>query len=214
MKKRKSNNPNINLAAIRQKESKFLNFEFNQLVNSQLIIESFNIFDEDRTEDLDRREFKKLMYALGSELDDKAINELYTKVDTDKSGTIDLNEFYSMMLSHNFNKNTPVNYILEQCFDLFDKDNDGFICKNDIKQVGDEFEDFTSMDEIDVLIKIVKEFAKEEGILDNFEDSRISKEEFVNLLVKMQFITEKKKKSSSTTLSNMNNTNTNVDNNV
>jgi len=50
--------------------------------------------------------------------------------------------------------------------------------------------------------------------LDNFEDSRISKEEFVNLLVKMQFITEKKKKSSSTTLSNMNNTNTNVDNNV
>jgi calmodulin len=194
MKKRKSNNPNINLAAFRLKESKFLNYEFNNLVNSQLIIESFNIFDEDRTSDLDRKEFKKLMYALGSELDDKAINDLYNKVDADKSGTIDLNEFNSMMLSHNFNRNTPINYILEQCFDLFDKDNDGFIDTNDFQKVGDEFEDFTKFEDIEILIKIIKEFAKEEGMFDNLEDTRVSKEEFINMLIKMQFITEKKKK--------------------
>ena len=39
------------------------------------------------------------------------------------------------MLSHNFNKNTPVNYILEQCFDLFDKDNDGFITIKELATV-------------------------------------------------------------------------------
>jgi Ca2+-binding EF-hand superfamily protein len=208
MRKRKSHNPNSNLAAIRLKESKFLNYEFNSLVNSQLIIESFNIFDEDRTADLDRKEFRKLMYALGSDLDDREINDLYNIVDVDKSGTIDLSEFNSMMLTHNFNKNTPINYILEQCFDLFDKDNDGFIDKNDFQIVGEEFEDLTKHEEIDILFKIIKEFAMMEGIFDHLEDPRISKEEFINMLIKMQFVTEKKRKNS---LQNINKVENNSD---
>lgn len=188
-KKAKANQYNRNVMPISD-DPAFKNFEFNPLVNSQLIIESFNIFDENRTDDLDRREFKKLMIALGSDMDDKQINELYNKVDTDKSGTIDLNEFNSMMLTHNFNKNTPVQYILEKCFDLYDKDNDGFIDKFDMQKVGDEFEDFTKIDELDILIRLIKEFAIEENILSNNDESKISKEEFLNAMIKIQFVRE------------------------
>ena len=187
----------------------YKNFEFNPLVNSQLIIESFNIFDENRTDDLDRKEFKKLMLAIGSNMDDKTINELYNKVDTDRSGTIDLNEFNSMMLNYNFNKDTPVHYILEKCFEAYDKDLDGFIDKNDLKKVGDEFEDFTKIEDLDILIRLIKEMAIEENITANKDETKISKEEFINGMIKLRFVQEIKRDKTEdfefkTSVSNMN----------
>jgi len=174
-------------------DPQFKNYEFNPLVNSELIIESFKIFDENRTDDLDRKEFKKLMIALGSDKTDKQINELYNKVDTDKSGTIDLNEFNSMMLNEHFNKNTPVKYILEKCFDLYDKDNDGFIDTADLQKVGDEFEDYTQIEELMVLISLIKEFAEEAGLPPSSTKNKITKEEFINCMIKLQFIREMQK---------------------
>lgn len=168
----------------------FKKYEFNPLVNSELIIESFKIFDENRTDDLDRKEFKKLMIALGSDMDDRAINELYNKVDADKSGTIDLNEFNSMMINHNFNKNTPVQYVLEKCFDLYDKDNDGYIDTFDLQKVGDEFEEYTTSEDLLVLIKLIKEFSKEACLPPSDEPDKISKDEFINAMIKLQFIKE------------------------
>lgn len=168
----------------------FKKYEFNTLVNSELIIESFKIFDENRTDDLDRQEFKKLMIALGSDIDDKQINELYNKVDSDKSGTIDLNEFNSMMINHNFNKNTPVQYVLEKCFDLYDKDNDGYIDMFDLQKVGDEFEEFSASEDLELLVKLVKDFAMEAGLPPNDEPNKINKEEFINAMIKLQFVKE------------------------
>lgn len=170
----------------------FKNYKFNNLVNSQLIIEAFNIFDADRTNDLDKREFKKLLSSLGKELSDRKLNELYTLVDQDKSGTIDLNEFHTMMIDEkNFNVETPVRLILERCFDAYDRDCDGFIDKNDLKTIGDEFEDYSKDEELEVLVQIIKNFAEERNVKDNLGNKdKISKEEFINAMVKMQFVTE------------------------
>jgi len=168
------------------------NYKFNELVNSQLVIEAFNIFDADRTNDLDKREFKKLLSSLGKEYSDRKLGELYNIVDSDKSGTVDLNEFHNMMIEQgNFNIETPVRLILERCFDCYDRDCDGFIDNTDLKITGDEFEDFVNTDELEVLVQIIKDFAQQSNINGNLHNkSKISKEEFVNALVKMQFVTE------------------------
>ncbi len=187
MNRRKSKLPSYSIVS---EDPLFKNYEFNPLVNSQLIIESFKIFDENRTDDLDKKEFKKLMTALGSEKTDREINDLYIKIDTDKSGTIDLNEFNSMMLNEHFNKNTPVQYILEKCFDLYDKDNDGYIDCNDLQKVGDEFEEFTQAEELAILISLIKEFSIEANIQNKDQPNKISKDEFINCMIKMQFIKE------------------------
>jgi Ca2+-binding EF-hand superfamily protein len=170
----------------------FKNYKFNDLVNSQLVIEAFNIFDTDRTNDLDKREFKKLLSSLGKEYSDRKLGELYNIVDSDKSGTVDLNEFHSMMIEQGtFNIETPVRLILERCFDCYDRDCDGFIDNSDIKIAGDEFEDFINTDELEVLVQIIKDFAAQSNIDGNLHNkSKISKEEFVNAMVKMQFVTE------------------------
>lgn len=170
----------------------FKNYKFNNLVNSQLILEAFNIFDADRTNDLDKKEFKKLLISLGKEYSDRKLTELYNLVDQDKSGTIDLNEFHTMMIEQgNFNVETPVRLILERCFDNYDRDCDGFIDKSDLKIIGDEFEDYTNDEELEVLVQLIKDFSEESNIFNNNQNKgKISKEEFVNAMVKMQFVTE------------------------
>lgn len=170
----------------------FKNYKFNSIVNSQLIIEAFNIFDADRTNDLDKREFKKLLSSLGKEYSERKLNDLYSHVDQDKSGTIDLNEFHTMMIEQgNFNVETPVRLILERCFDSYDRDCDGFIDKNDLKIIGDEFEDYTNEVELELLVHLLKNFAEERNVKDNLHnEGKISKEEFVNAMFKMQFVTE------------------------
>jgi len=189
MKRRKS----IRYAVQEEVEDlSFKNYQFNNLVNSQLIIEAFNIFDADRTDDLDKREFKKLMSSLGKEYSDKKLSELYRIVDTDKSGTIDMNEFHTMMIDQGeFNVETPVRLILERCFDCYDRDSDGFIDISDLKTIGDEFEDYIPNEELEVLMQIIKNFAEEMKINDNLHNSSsISKKEFVNAMVKLKFVTE------------------------
>lgn len=171
----------------------FKKYELNFILKNFMIKEAFQMFDSDGSGEIDPKEFKKLVMSLGIEVDDKKIYALYKEIDTNRSGTIDLQEFTAMMIKYEFNRDSPVEQHLENTFNLYDKNGDGIIDRDDLKKVGDEFDYYLPNEDIDILLKIIKIMADESKITHGQDLEKVSKEEFVNVLMKFNFLTEVKK---------------------
>ncbi len=149
------------------------------------------MFDADGSGEIDTGEFEKLVISLGIELDKNKIRDLYKEIDSNRSGTIDLVEFTEMMIRYQFNKDNPIEFHLENTFNNYDINCDGFIDKNDLMRVSKELDEpNTNIDEMDLLIKVMKMFAVRDGIKGNNDSDKVSREEFVNALNRLHFIEE------------------------
>jgi calmodulin len=172
----------------------FKNYELDDAIKTNMIKDAFKMFDQDGSRTIDLREFKKLVISLGIELDDKKITNLYKEIDIDGNGVIDLEEFTNMMMKYQFGRDSAIELHLENCFSLYDKNGDGFIDVDDFKKAADELEEIFSVEDIDLLIKIIKVISKEKNIQGSEENiNKISKEEFINALCRFEFIHEVKK---------------------
>ena len=89
-------------------EIDFGEVEINNLIRDFMIREAFNMFDEDHSGDIDKREFSKLVATLGLEISEKKANEMMREMDKDGSGSIDYEEFYLMMSKFQFGKESPI----------------------------------------------------------------------------------------------------------
>ncbi|KAG0282230.1 hypothetical protein BGZ96_000724 [Linnemannia gamsii] len=58
--------------------------------------ESFNTFDRNNDGTISRRELHSLLHTVGHKVNAQGLENLLTKYDTDKSGTIDFKEFLSL----------------------------------------------------------------------------------------------------------------------
>jgi Ca2+-binding EF-hand superfamily protein len=171
----------------------FKNLDVSPLIKNYMIREAFNMFDENESGDIDRKEFKKLILTLGLEINDKKIYELMREIDKDGSGTIDIEEFAKMMNKYQFSKDSPIGEHLESTFNLYDKDGDGYISSKDIQKVGEELDGIAfGGEEADLLISLCKHFSKSKDIKQN-DNPNISKEEFINMLLCVNFLEELKK---------------------
>jgi Ca2+-binding EF-hand superfamily protein len=159
-------------------------------IRQAIIREAFKMFDTDGSCEIDAKEFKKLVKSLGLEMNNKRIKDLMKRIDINGSGTIDMEEFTAMMLSYQFNKESPVEAHLENAFNLYDKDQNGIISQDDLLKVSQELEDILTMEEANLLISFAKNLGKE--LKQNEKSSGITKEEFYNLLVKLGFLVEMK----------------------
>jgi Ca2+-binding EF-hand superfamily protein len=158
-------------------------------IRQAIIREAFKMFDADGSCEIDAKEFKKLVKSLGLEMNNKKIKELMKKIDVNGSGTIDMEEFTQMMLSYQFNKESPVEAHLENAFNLYDKDQDGIISQEDLIKVSQELEDILALEEANLLISFAKNLGKELKKEERVSNG-ITKEEFYNLLVKLGFLIE------------------------
>ena len=166
-------------------------YQLNNIVKTTMIKEAFIMFDSDNSGEIDTGEFEKLVTNLGIELDKNKIRELYKEIDSNRSGTIDLVEFTEMMMRYQFNKDYPIEYHLENTFNNYDMNCDGFIDKHDLMKVSKELEEHnTSLDDMELLIRVMKMFSLKEGIKGNSDPEKISREEFINALCKLHFIEE------------------------
>lgn len=172
-------------------DKEFLEVDLNPLIKNYMIKEAFKMFDENDSGDIDKKEFKKLILTLGLEMDDKKINEMMREIDKDGSGTIDIEEFTKMMTRYQFSKDSPISQHLENAFNLYDKDGDGYISAKDIQKVGEEMDGVFAQEEADLLVSLCKHFAKNSNVKQN-ERGNISKEEFINMLLSVNFIEELK----------------------
>ncbi len=167
----------------------FIEVDVAKIVKDYMIKEAFNTFDDDKSGDIDKKEFRKAITTLGLEVDEKKIMEMMRELDKDRSGTIEFEEFRNMMSKHQFSKDSPIPQHLESAFNLYDKDSDGYISVKDIQKVWEDFDGVSNVEEAELIVSMCKHFAKSKGVKHN-DKPGISKEEFINFLLCINFIEE------------------------
>jgi centrin-1 len=169
------------------------NFELHKDIIEAIIREAFQMFDEDGSGEIDMREFRKVIRSLGFNLNNQKIAELMQKIAKNHSGIISLEEFTEMMLTQYMNEDSPVNLHLENTFNLYDKDQDGIISREDLLKVSKEVEDILESEEALMIINFTKILCKQFDCGDNLIEG-INKEEFIMLLYNLGFLEDKNAK--------------------
>ena len=131
--------------------------------------EAFNVFDKDNDGSITIKELRTAMRSLGYNPSAEELQDLIREYDKDDSGTIELNEFMKLM-TNKIKEQEEVNQLIEM-FEVFDRNGDGLLSKDEIKNL------FDSINE-EISDEILEEFIKEAD-LDN--DGKINFQEFVNL---------------------------------
>merc|ERR1719161_2916489 len=112
----------------------------------QEIKEAFDLFDTDGSGNIDAKELKVAMRALGFEPKKEEIQKMISDGDDDGSGTIEYEEFLKMM-AHKILNRDPKDEMLK-AFRLFDDDETGAVTFKNLKRVCRETNQSLSDDEI------------------------------------------------------------------
>ena len=138
----------------------------------QEIKEAFDLFDTDGSGNIDQKELKVAMRALGFEPKTAEIKKMIQDVDKDGSGVIDYNEFCDMMTAKMAERDPKEE--MAKAFRLFDDDNTNKISFKNLKRVAKELGENMTDDEIQEMI----DEADRDG------DGEISEEEFYRIMRK------------------------------
>merc|ERR1712060_203695 len=134
--------------------------------------EAFDLFDTDGSGNIDSKELKVAMRALGFEPKREEIKKLISEVDKDGSGVIDFPEFLDMMTAKMAERDPREEMM--KAFRLFDDDETGKISFKNLKRVAKELGENMTDDEIQEMI----EEADRDG------DGEISEDEFMRIMRK------------------------------
>ena len=215
---RRSRKRSVQKSMINSEDTEYIDYEINSTMKAYMIKEAFNMFDTDKSSEIDLKEFKKLVISLEMETDDKKIIELYKEIDTNRSGTIDLSEFTTMMLRYQLNKDSPIELHIENTFSLYDKNGDGYIDAEDIRIVSEELEEsygsVMNDEEITSFITILKGLAEfgnnnnndNNNVINSSakENKGISREEFSKILISSNFLQKIEKEENNEVLNALN----------
>merc|ERR1712062_290609 len=102
----------------------------------QEIREAFDLFDADGSGTIYAKELKVAMRALGFEPKKEEIKKLIAEIDKESTGTIDFNDFLTLM-THKMSEKDSREEILK-AFRLFDDDESGKISFRNLKRVAKE----------------------------------------------------------------------------
>lgn len=184
MKSNKTENERLKAKSTIAEDVIFKKKELSSDMMHIIITEAFRMFDTDKSGAIDFKEFKKLVRSLVVDMPTRKIKELMRKIDKNGSGNIDEIEFRDMMLTNQFSKDAPISIHLENTFNLYDKDNDGFISHDDLLKVSMELQETLSYEEANTLINISKSISKKVGK----DDRGMDREEFISLLTRVKFL--------------------------
>lgn len=103
----------------------------------QDIKDTFNLLDTDSDGRLTKSELTTLLRYTGSLKSEAEMDDLLAPIDTDHNGSIDYNEFKKFIIEKNILKSLAdeVCYEMQDAFNIFDKNGDGYIDKNELKRV-------------------------------------------------------------------------------
>eukprot|EP00483_Globobulimina_turgida_P005108 UN05118 len=141
---------------------------------------AFNLFDKDQNGVIDLDELQTVLKTLGQNIGKQEIEDMIASVDQDDDGKIDFDEFITMMENRMFLPSNTFEY--QDAFKFFDKNGDGFIDFNELKDVllslGEEFTNQDIQDMIDEA--------------DTTGNGKVEFDEFINMMPSnMQFNFEK-----------------------
>lgn len=146
------------------------------------LIDVFNSLDTNNDGELSFEEFQNGVSQLKKETAEE-IMKVFNKLDADKNGSIEYTEFIAASMTQKMYLKEEKIY---QAFKLFDKNGDGFITQDEIKEVlGSKFlflneieEEFVAGKSGDIWEELVKE-------ADTNGDGVIDYNEFITLMSKM-----------------------------
>lgn len=133
--------------------------------------EAFQIFDKDGDNLITTKELGTVMRSLGQNLSEDELKDMIEEVDKDKSGTIDFQEFLSLMALKM--KETDIEEELIEAFKVFDRDGNGLISAHELRFVMSTSGESLSEEDIEEMIRE----ADENG------DGYIDYEEFVRMMM-------------------------------
>ncbi len=172
------------------------NIDINPLILDLMIRETFAMFDENNSGDIDKTEFSKLTEALGLEINEKRQNEMMKDLDKEGNGCIGYEDFVGLMSKLQFgNAETH----LETAFNEYDKDMDGEVGLDDLLKVSEELDEVPmSKSDAELMIAFFKYFSQEklqdnedEINLDEINSVNITKKEFITTLTRINFLEHK-----------------------
>ena len=176
------------------------NIDINPLILELMIRETFAMFDENNSGDIDKTEFSKLTDALGLEITEKKQIEMMKDLDKEGNGCIGYQDFVDLMSKLQFgNAETH----LETAFNEYDKDMDGEVGLEDLLKVSEELDEVSmSKSDAELMIAFFKYFSQEklednddEINVDEIKSVNITKKEFITTLTKINFLVSKVSKS-------------------
>ena len=182
------------------------NIDINPLILDLMIRETFAMFDENNSGDIDKTEFSKLTEALGLELPEKKQNEMMKDLDKEGNGCIGYEDFVDLMSKLQFgNAETH----LETAFNEYDKDMDGEVSLEDLLKVSEELDEVPmSKSDAELMIAFFKYFSHEkiqenedEINVEDITSVNITKKEFITTLTKINFLVNKSDNNQSQDLS-------------
>ena len=171
--------------------------DINPLILDLMVRETFAMFDENNSGDIDKTEFSKLIDVLGLELNDKKQNEILRDLDKEGNGCINYDEFVNLMKKLKFgNAETH----LETAFNEYDKDMDGEVGLDDLLKVSEELDEVPmSKSDAELMIAFFKYFSQEKlnendddhDHTDEITSVNITKKEFITTLTRINFLVSK-----------------------
>ena len=171
-------NRNKKAQKVESKASEFnaKSYEKNGLTEDEVmeIKEAFDLFDTDKSGEIDTDELKQALSNLGIDAKNQTLQNMINDIDKNQSGTIDFDEFIDMMTAKMSDKDTRED--LKKVFDLFlgdDEKADKIELKH-LKRVAKELNENMTKDELNEMITRA----------DTDRDGKVSFDEFYNIMTK------------------------------
>ncbi|KAJ1749677.1 Golgi Transport [Coemansia sp. RSA 989] len=146
--------------------------------NIKELKEAFALFDKDNNGVITRNELSRLMRSLNHNPTEEELNDMINEVDENGDGSIDFPEFVAMMARKPMSSEGPEDEILE-AFRVFDKNDDGVISAEELRQVMNSLGEKLTDAEIEEMIR--------EADVDG--DGQINYEEFAKMMTAKQELT-------------------------
>jgi len=145
------------------------NYEKNGLTEDEVmeIKEAFDLFDTDKSGQIDKEELKQALKNLGIDAKNQTLTNMMNDLDKDGSGQIDFDEFIDMMTAKMSDRDTRED--LEKVFRLFlgDDDKADKITIKHLKRVARELNENMSDEELQEMIARA-DLNKDQGV--DFEE--------------------------------------------
>merc|ERR1712093_812979 len=129
--------------------------------------DAFTLFDKDNDGVVTAKELSTVLKSLGHSPTEQELGEMIASVDTDGNGQIDFSEFLTMM-ARRMSEVQGEDDDLRAAFKVFDKDGNGFISPQELRQVMIKL----SEEEIDSMIREA----------DSNGDGQVDFEEFARMM--------------------------------